>query len=75
MAEILHILNGDSTRMALEAAGLDGDRCVWPDVLSDGPTVEEVGSEAYWDTRKKYMSAESPASRFGVIATLMIVLP
>ena len=43
--------------MALEAAGLEGDRCVWPDVLSDGPTVEEVGSEAYWNTRKKHMSA------------------
>lgn len=56
MAEILHILNGDSTRMLLEASGLEGDHCVWPEVMSDGPTVLEVGSESFWNTRKQYMT-------------------
>ena len=56
MADTLHILNGDSTRQILDAAGLAGDRCVWPDVLSDGPTVLEVGSDAYWQTRRAYMT-------------------
>jgi len=56
MADTLHILNGDSTRQILEVAGLEGDRCVWPDVLSDGPTILEVGSDEYWQTRRDYMS-------------------
>ena len=56
MPDILHLLNGDSTRLLLEASGLEGDRCVWPDVMSDGPTLPEVGSEAYWNIRKNYMT-------------------
>lgn len=56
MTDILHILNGDSTRQFLEQTDIPGDLCVWRDVLSDGPTVPGVGSETYWDVRAAYMT-------------------
>ncbi|MCE7994173.1 MAG: DUF1835 domain-containing protein [Roseivirga sp.] len=56
MSDILHILNGDSTRQIIEQTDISGDLCVWRDVLSDGPTVMDVGSTAFWDTRAAYMS-------------------
>ncbi|GAB5523519.1 MAG: hypothetical protein Roseis2KO_13910 [Roseivirga sp.] len=56
MSKILHILNGDSTRHVLEQTEITGDHCVWRDVLSQGPVVPDVGSDAWWNTRKAYMS-------------------
>ena len=56
MADILHILNGDSTREMLALSGLEGEVAVWRDVLSDGPAIEKVGSEEFWQARTSYMS-------------------
>jgi hypothetical protein len=56
MNNTLHILNGDSTRQIIEQTTISGDLCVWRDVLSDGPVVPDVGSDAFWDTRAAYMS-------------------
>lgn len=56
MADTLHILNGDSTREMLALSGLEGDVAVWRDVLSDGPAVDAVGSDAFWQARAGYMS-------------------
>lgn len=56
MSDILHILNGDSTRYIIEQTEITGDICVWRDVLSDGPTAPDVGSAAFWDIRAEYMA-------------------
>lgn len=56
MSNTLHILNGDSTRYIIEQTDITGDIFVWRDVLSDGPTVHDVGSAAFWDIRAEYMS-------------------
>ena len=42
---MLHVLNGDSTRMGLEGSGLPGTFLVWPDVLYEGPTPLATGEE------------------------------
>src|SRR6185312_8094897 len=42
---MLHILNGDSTRMSIEQSGLPGTFLVWPDVLYEGPTPLATGDE------------------------------
>lgn len=56
MSKTLHILNGDSTRQIIEQTDISGDLCVWRDVLSDGPSSPDVGSDAWWNIRKAYMS-------------------
>lgn len=56
MEKTLHILNGDSTRELIEKTSLEGAICVWPDVLSDGPTHLDVGSQEYWKVRTEYMT-------------------
>jgi hypothetical protein len=35
---MLHVLNGDATRVSLEQAKLPGEITIWADVLHDGPT-------------------------------------
>jgi hypothetical protein len=42
---MLHILNGDSTRMSIEQSGVPGEFLVWPDILHDGPTPLATGEE------------------------------
>jgi hypothetical protein len=42
---MLHILNGDSTRMGIERSGIPGQFVVWPDVLYEGPTPLATGEE------------------------------
>ena len=37
---LLHVLNGDATRVSLERSGVPGDITVWADVLHDGPVPE-----------------------------------
>ena len=37
MSRVLHVLNGDCTRVVLEQTGLPGAMVVWADVLHDGP--------------------------------------
>lgn len=42
---MLHILNGDSTRMGIEQSGIPGRFVVWPDILYEGPTPLATGDE------------------------------
>jgi len=42
---MLHILNGDSTRMSLERSGVPGTLVVWPDILYEGPTPLVLGDD------------------------------
>jgi hypothetical protein len=45
MANILHILNGDAPRPAMEQSSLSGTFSAWPDVLHDGFTPLATGEE------------------------------
>jgi hypothetical protein len=45
MADILHILNGDAPRPAMEQSSVPGTLSAWPDVLHDGPTPLATGEE------------------------------
>jgi hypothetical protein len=42
---ILHVMNGDCSRVLLEPSGVPGTVLVWPDVLHDGPTPLVSGEE------------------------------
>jgi len=53
---ILHILNGDSTRVLLERSGVPGTFVAWPDVLHEGPTPLVSGDE-WIRTRARYLAA------------------
>lgn len=52
---ILHILNGDSTRFGFEQTGLDGDIMVWREVLSEGPLEENILSARFWRNREEWI--------------------
>lgn len=51
----LHIANGDMLLQRLNELDFKGDRIVWREMLCEGPTVEEVGSDAFFEARKKFL--------------------
>ena len=53
---MLHVLNGDSTRMGIERSGIPGTFLVWPDVLYEGPTPLAAG-EKWIRTRVRYLNS------------------
>ena len=58
---MLHVLNGDATRIPLERSGVPGDLTVWADVLHDGPTPAGLSPEHWREVRARHL-----ASRLGV---------
>ena len=55
----LHILNGESTLYQMQQAnGIEGQKVVWPDVLTEGPVHPQVGSQAYHKLRKGFLVSE-----------------
>ena len=52
---MLHIVNGDSTRMGLERSNVPGTYASWGDVLHDGPTPAGVTPEAWRRVRVAYL--------------------
>jgi hypothetical protein len=59
---LLHVLNGDSTRITIEQSGVPGEFLVWPDILYEGPTPLALGDE-WVRTRAAYLQSESDPSR------------
>lgn len=55
--KVLHLLNGDATATVMEQAGLEGDVAVWREMLCEGPTVKDVGSADFWQTREQYFNS------------------
>ena len=51
MAKLLHVLNGDCTRIILERTGLPGDIVVWADVLHDGPAPSGLSADEWRELR------------------------
>jgi hypothetical protein len=52
---MLHVLNGDATRMKLEGAGVSGEMTVWADVLHDGP-VPDLAPDEFRRVRSLHLS-------------------
>lgn len=50
-ATILHITNGDSTTNYLKKLKFQGDFITWREMLCEGKTTTDVGSESFWKNR------------------------
>ena len=53
---MLHVLNGDETRTAFEAAGLAGDVLVWRDILVEGPVTPDGDAVPALDARLSFLA-------------------
>jgi len=55
---MLHITNGDSTRIGLEGSGLPGTFQPWRDVLYDGPAPTRVPVERFRRIRSEFLGSD-----------------
>ena len=58
--KLLHILNGDATLELFKQTEIQGDLFVWREILCEGPTHPQVGSEAFWQLRTAFLSTRYP---------------
>ncbi len=56
----LHVANGTSTTMTIEAAGVPGLRSIWADPLYEGPVPGDITDEALIDVRAQYLGGTDP---------------
>ncbi|MEL7146433.1 MAG: hypothetical protein AAFO69_08705 [Bacteroidota bacterium] len=56
MTKQLHILNGYATYHLFKETRIEGDVCVWDEILSEGPSVYEVASQDFWKIRSDFVS-------------------
>jgi hypothetical protein len=52
----LHVANGTSTTMTIEAAGIPGARSIWADPLYEGPVPGGLSDTALLDVRIRFLS-------------------
>ncbi|MDB4878236.1 MAG: polymerase sigma factor, sigma-70 family [Gemmatimonadetes bacterium] len=55
---MLHILNGDATRIGLEQSGVPGEITVWGDVLYEGPVPRDVDDATFREARARFHAGE-----------------
>ncbi len=55
MSTQLHITNGDSFTERLKQLNLKGDIITWREMLCEGKTETNVGSESFWKTRFDFL--------------------
>ena len=55
MSSQLHITNGDSFTQRLQKLRFKGEIITWREMLCEGKTVTNVGSEAFWKTRFDFL--------------------
>lgn len=60
---ILHITNGDSTTNYLKKLNFSGDFITWREMLCEGKTITDVGSEAFWKTRFDFLKSSYKVSK------------
>ncbi|MFY7672277.1 DUF1835 domain-containing protein [Tenacibaculum sp. MEBiC06402] len=56
MSSFLHITNGDSTTEILENLSIKGEIITWREMLCEGKTTRDVGSEDFWKTRFDFLN-------------------
>lgn len=54
-ASILHITNGDSTTNYLKNLRFSGEFITWREMLCEGKTTTDVGSESFWKNRFDFL--------------------
>ena len=52
----LHITNGDSTTLVLQKLKIDGDIVTWREMLCEGKTTIDVGTDVFWKSRFDFFS-------------------
>ncbi|GAB3204112.1 hypothetical protein ABID22_004003 [Pontibacter aydingkolensis] len=52
----LHILNGDASLPAFEAANLPGQVLIWREVLSEGPAIGSLPEQEFWQKRQEFIT-------------------
>jgi len=55
MSSLLHITKGDSFTQRLKKLDLKGDIITWREMLCEGKTETNVGSESFWKTRFDFL--------------------
>jgi len=56
-SSILHITNGDSTTNYLKSLHFEGEFITWREMLCEGKTSIDVGSESFWKTRFEFLKS------------------
>ncbi|MEL6918637.1 MAG: DUF1835 domain-containing protein [Bacteroidota bacterium] len=67
MSSLLHITNGDSFTERLNTLDLKGDVITWRDMLCEGKTLTNVGSESFWKTRFEFLHKNYKVSKSSFI--------
>ncbi|WP_439132173.1 DUF1835 domain-containing protein [Polaribacter sp.] len=62
-ASILHITNGDSTTNYLKKLKFSGEFITWREMLCEGKTTTDVGSEAFWKNRFDFFKSSYKVSK------------
>ncbi len=63
MTSQLHITNGDRLTERLKALHLKGDVITWREMLCEGKTLTNVGSENFWKTRFEFLNKNYKVSK------------
>ena len=63
MSTILHITNGDTTTKHLHSSKIKGEIITWREMLCEGKTTKEVGSEDFWKTRFEFLKTAHKVSK------------
>jgi hypothetical protein len=56
-ARFLHVANGTATTATIEAAGIQGLRSIWADVLYEGPVPGGLSDDELRDVRAQFLAA------------------
>lgn len=60
---ILHITNGDSTTNYLQKLHFSGEFITWREMLCEGKTTTDVGSEKFWKNRFEFFKTSYKVSK------------
>lgn len=63
MSSLLHITNGDSFTSKLKTLGIKGEVITWREMLCEGKTLNNVGSESFWKTRFEFLNKNYKVSK------------
>ncbi len=67
MGSLLHITNGDCFTQRLNTLKLKGDVITWREMLCEGKTLNNVGSESFWKTRFEFLNKHYRVSKSSFI--------
>ncbi len=67
MSSLLHITNGDAFTGTLKSLKLKGDIITWREMLCEGKTLTNVGSEKFWKTRFDFLHKNYKVSKSSFI--------